>query len=361
MAKNRARYDEALKRGNAFVQNEQWKEAFSAFRVAIGEFPQAAPAYAGLGQACFGLKQLDKALECYKLAAKYSGGDVDYMRQVADIQERMGRLTDAARTYMAVGEIFLRERSLDEAVSNWQRAVRLDSSLLGPHRRLAMVYQRQNNTRDAVREYLGIARILQMQGDDPKALQMCRAALRLDPNNADVLTAVDLIRKGAEAYEEEMAGEEEEEEVAPAEPTPEDDLPAMVRQMANAFEAERQALAKPVEIKTVGPIDKARRLAQDQLAEEIFRDEEASDDGSLSKLERDALIGQAMDFEARGQMDDAISCYERAIVGGLKLPAAYFTLGLLYLNNNQSDKAQRALQSAAQDPAYRDASQIALK
>lgn len=359
MAKNRARYEEATKRGQAYLQNDQWQEAFSVYRVAIAEFSQSAPAYDGLGQACFGLKQLDRALECYKLAARYSKGDVKYLQKVADMQERLGRLSEAARTYMAVGEVLLRQRELDKAVNNWQRAVRLESSLLGPHRRLAMVYQRQNNIRDAVREYLAIARILQMQGEDKKALQMCRAALRLDPDSPDVITAIDLIRKGAAEYN--RAEEEEEEEAVEekaAVKTADEDLPAMVRQMARAFEADRAPVVTST--KTASALDAARNLAQNQLAEEIFRDEDDDDAGSLSKLERDALIGQAMDYESRSQMENAIACYERAIVGGLKLPAAYFSLGLLYKNNNQHDKATRALQMAAKEPAYQAGAQEAL-
>lgn len=360
MAKNRARYEEAIKRGEAYLQNDQWQEAFGVYRVAIAEFSQSAPAYDGLGQACFGLKQLDRALECYKLAARYSKGDVKYLQKVADMQERLGRLGEAARTYMAVGEVLLRQRELDKAVNNWQRAIRLESSLLGPHRRLAMVYQRQNNIRDAVREYLAIARILQMQGEDKKALQMCRAALRLDPDSPDVITAIDLIRKGAAEYNREEEEEEEEEvEETAAVQTADEDLPSMVRQMARAFEADRAPVVTST--KTASALDDARALAQNQLAEEIFRDEDDDDAGSLSKLERDALIGQAMDYESRNQMENAIGCYERAIVGGLKLPAAYFSLGLLYKNNNQSDKASRALQMAAKDPAYQAGAQEALR
>lgn len=359
MAKNRARYEEAIKRGEAYLQNDQWQEAFGVYRVAIAEFSQSAPAYDGLGQACFGLKQLDRALECYKLAARYSKGDVKYLQKVADMQERLGRLGEAARTYMAVGEVLLRQRELDKAVNNWQRAIRLESSLLGPHRRLAMVYQRQNNIRDAVREYLAIARILQMQGEDKKALQMCRAALRLDPDSPDVITAIDLIRKGAAEYNrvEEEEEEEEVEETA-AVKTADEDLPSMVRQMARAFEADRAPVVTST--KTASALDDARALAQNQLAEEIFRDEDDDDAGSLSKLERDALIGQAMDYESRNQMENAIGCYERAIVGGLKLSSAYFSLGLLYKNNNQPDKAIRALQMAAKDPAYQAGVQEAL-
>jgi tetratricopeptide (TPR) repeat protein len=364
MAKDQAKYEKAMKVGLAYNKVKRWKDAFTAFRIAIGEFPHDAAAYAGLGEACLGLKQLDRALDCFKLAARYSKGDMRYLRSVADIQERQGQLAEAARTYLAIGEILLKQRQLEEAIGNWERSIRLDSSLLGSHKRLAMVFQRLGRTRDAVREYLAIARILQMRGETKKALQMCQAALRLDPGNDDVLTAVELIRHGESAFQEAVVEQEPEvttglsaEEQAEA-----DSLTETVRQMAAIFEAERneQVVAEREEV--TDPIEKAKRLAQEELAAELFRDEEETNDGAngLSKLERDALLGQAMDFETRGHIDDAIGCYQRAIKGGLKLPAAYFLLGLLYVIKQQRPEAEKMLSMAAQNPSYQQASQMAL-
>lgn len=367
MAKDRAKYDKALKAGLAYNAAGQYDKSFNAFRVAISEFPQEPSAYAGLGEACLGLKQLDRALECFKLAARYSQGDISYLKKVADIQERKGQLNEAARTYMAVGELLFKQQDIDEAIGNWQRAIRLDPGLLGAHRRLAMVFQRQNQTRDAVREYLAIARILQMRGENKKAMQMCEAASRLDPDNEDIKTAVALITQGEAGFEAEDEDDEEETAVADTTALSEeelseaDQLTATVRQMAAAFEAERTHQV----IKTnpnESPLDKARRLAQDQLAEEIFRDEDDddNDDAPLSKLERDAALGQGMDFEQRGQLSDAIASYKKAIDGGLRLPAAYFTIGLLYLQDNQPQEAQKMLALAAKNPSYAEASQLAL-
>lgn len=352
MPKNRVRYEKALEKGWAYNAARQWDKALGAFRIAIDEFPKAAAPYAGIGEACLGLKQLDRALECYKIATRYSGGNMAYLQKVADIQERMGHLTEAGRTYMAIGEIALRRRQLDEAIDNWERSARLEPSLLGAHRRLAMVFQRQGKTREAVREYLAIARILQMQGEKRKALQMCQAALRLDPDNQDVLKAVELIRLGAEGFAEEA----DEEEVVGEQPAESDGVAETVRQMAAIFEAEKQSPPPAREPLNVGPVESARRLAQDQLAEEIFREESEEDEETgLSKLERDALIGQGMDFEARGQINEAIACYRKAIAGGLKLSSAYFVLGLLYLEKGQLDEAQAALTVAARDPAFAEA------
>ncbi|PID85978.1 MAG: hypothetical protein CSA11_09115 [Chloroflexi bacterium] len=364
MANNRPRYEEALNRGTMYSSKERWKDAFGAYRVALAEFPKEPAPYAGLGEACLGLKQLDKALECFKLAAKYSRGDIAYLKKIADIQERQGRLLDAAKTYTAVGEFLLRQRKLDDAIGNWERAVRLDSNLLGPHRRLAMIFQRQNKKRDAVREYLAIARILQAHGDNKKALQMCQAALRLDPKNKDVLTAVDLIRHGEAAYAEPELEETVVPDISEEEQAEADALTETVRQMAAIFEAEakKQPLPAPKPVSN-DPVDVARRLAQEQIAEEIFREEDQSDMAAaqtgLSKLERDALLGQAVDFESRKQVGDAIGCYEKAIGGGLRMPAAFFSLGLLYLQHTDLRKAKRALSYAVKDKNYKEASKLA--
>lgn len=364
VANNRERYIEALRRGQAYNMEKKWQSALREFRQAIQEFPQEPAAYAGLGEACFGLNQIDRALECYKLAARYSQGDINYLNKVADFQERLGQLSDAGKTYMAVGEIYLRQRDLDNAEGNWLRAVRLEPNLLGAHQRLATVYQRQTKTRQAVREYLAIARILQLRGEKEKALQMCYAALRLEPESQEVQTAIDLVKYGADAFREEEpeidlnVQPEITPELEPAEPT----IADTIRQMAAVFEQERQKQTPPPEPTSNDPVEIALKLAQEQLAEELFRDEEdeaelyGTSGAGLSKLERDALIGQGMDFQSRGRTQEAIQCYEKAVHGGLRLPAAHFTLGALYLEIGDYEQVTYHLERAGQERAYWEAS-----
>jgi len=361
MAGNRAQYEEALKRAKLYNQQQEWRKAISVLRIALQEFPSNPEPYGLLGQACTGLKQWDKALEVYKRAARYSGGDIVYLNKVADMQERLGQLSDAGQTYMAAGELQMRKNNLEQAEANWQRAIRLEQNLLGAHRRLAMLYQRQNNITAAVREYLAIARILDMRGEKTKALQMCKAALRLDPKNDDVLKAVELIRYGEKAVPEVpdvelvVPSQEAKTEFVAEEAS----LADTVRHMAAVLEGERQQAIQPKATKA-NPVEIARHQAQEQLAAEIFRDEEDEDElygtgDGLSKLERDALIGQGIDFQSRGQLADAITCYEKAVGGGLNLAAAHFTLGLLYLEMGRQMDAENSLRMAAQDSMYRTA------
>lgn len=49
-----------------------------------------------------------------------------------------------------------------------------------------------------------------------------------------------------------------------------------------------------------------------------------------------------------------------AIKGGLKLAAAYFMLGLLFVANKQEDEARKILSLAAKNPNYLQASKLAL-
>lgn len=360
MAGNLAQYREAIRRAKIYNQQQDWSKAISVLRIAVQEFPQQPEPYDLLGQACIGQKWWDKALDVYKRAARYSGGDIAYLHKVADMQERLGQLSEAGQTYLAAGELQMRKNELEKAELSWLRAIRLEPNLLGAHRRLAMFYQRQNNAAAAVREYLAIARILDSRGEKKQALQMCKAAMRLDPDNDAVLKAVDLIRYG------EAAAPEPEpimvlKAVEPASPAASEfgeevSLIDTVRQMAAVLEAERQQIARPAQVQA-DPVQTASRLAQEQLAAEIFRDEEDEDllygagDG-LSKLERDALVGQAIDFQSRGQLAEAVTCYEKAIRGGLDLAAAHFTLGLLHMHVGQQAAAQASLKRAAQDSAY---------
>ncbi|MDJ0753768.1 MAG: hypothetical protein QNJ45_09640 [Ardenticatenaceae bacterium] len=358
MAKDRQRYLLALKKGQQLNKQKNWKAALAAFRVALSEFNNQPAVYVGIGEACVGLKQLKRAMECYKLAARLDRTNVKHLLNVADIQERMGLLSDAGKTYMAAGEFNLRARDADAAIGNWERAVRLDSNLIGAHKRLAMIFQRQGDRKAAVREYLAIARILDMVGDKEKALQICRAALRLDPQNGDIHTAMELIEKGEEAYPE--LGDDDDMMFEAEEPAAEeeDSIFGAVRQMADMLEQERSnwQLGHAAENKD-NPLELAKRQAEEDLAAELFREEVEEDvaGGEMIKLERDALISQAMDFQARHDGRQAIAAYERALNLGLNLPAAHFMLGVLYAENNQTQAAYRALAIAAKTPVYETA------
>ena len=346
MAGNRARFEEALNRGHSHSWDQNWQDAIAEFKVAIEEVANEPAPYAGLGMAYLEMNQLKDALENYKLAARFSRGDVIYLRQVADAQERLGHYGEAGKTYMAIGEVELNRRRLTEAMDNWNRAVRLEPDLLRGHQRLASIYERQGSVHNAIREYLAIARILNSQGKSENALQACQLALKLDPRNAEVLTAIEQIRSG-----EKLAGESDSPSFQSS-----DSISEVAQHMAAALQEKSGGASKSAD--AASPVQDARRLASEKLAEDLFDDEGM--ELNAKTLQLTTLISKALDFQTRGMTNEAISAYEEAMSLGLDNTAAHFNLGLLYQDKLRFEDAIREFELSVKDHDFRLASYFSL-
>ncbi len=341
MAGNRARYEEALNNGHSYIWDEKWELAIKEFEVAAQMSPNDPAPYDGLGTAYSRLKKLDKALENFKLAARYSRGDIIYLRQVADMQEQLGQGEEAGKTYMAIGEVELNRRRLNDAMDNWLRAVRLDPNLLKAHQRLASVYEKQGVVPNAIHEYLAIARILNKQGEREKALQACQLALRLDPRNADVLTAIEMIKSGRPI----KAGS-----------APVAQASGLTGRLVNRLMADEGGNGLQKRAETATPVQDAHRMAMEQLAGDLFGDGELD----ARMLKRTALVSQALDYQRRGMTNEAISAYEQVISAGVNSAAAHFNLGMLYQDKLRFEDAIKEFEFAVRDHEYRLASHFSL-
>jgi tetratricopeptide (TPR) repeat protein len=357
---DRSLYEEALKQGHSYSWDQRWNEAINEFQRAIDHIPDEPAPYAGLGMAYFEEGDLEQSLSNYKLAARYSRGEMIYLRHVADVQERLGHLHDAGQTYMAIGEIQLRRRKLDEAVGNWLRAVRLEPNLISGHQRLAAVYKRQGLTQNAVREYLAIARIFSFRGEKGKALKACQLALELEPRNPDVITAIELVEQGEALIAED--GED-----LPLSSPGEIPISGIVERAVTALEADRTNLGGLASADTaLNPVESAQKIALEQLAKGIFNavdiDSEESIDqqDGISALERDSLISQALDFQTREMVTEAVSCFERALDGDVTNRAANFCLGILYQSQSRLEKAIGKFHLSKEDELFSLASHYAI-
>jgi tetratricopeptide (TPR) repeat protein len=338
LASNRARYEEALNNGHSHIWDEKWDVAIKEFQLAAQLSPDEPAPYDGLGTAYSKINQLDKALENFKLAARYSRGDIIYLRQVADVQERLGQVSDAGKTYMAIGEVELNRRRLNDAMDNWLRAVRLEPKLLKAHQRLASIYEKQGVVPNAIHEYLAIARILQSQGEREKAFQACQLALRLDARNAEVLTAIEMIKAGkpiSDGSTGDAAG-----------------FTGIARRMTGPLTEARQKK----QVEAASPVQDAHQMAMEQLAGGLF------DGGELDAraLKRMALVSQALDFQTRNMTHEAISAYEQVIGAGVDTAAAHFNLGLLYQSKLRFEDAIKEFELSVKDREYRLASHFSL-
>ena len=350
MVGKRSVFEEAMKRASNYAWDKQWSKAITEYKRALAEFPDDLTALVSLGMAYLESRQLKEALSAYQKASQLTPNDPLAWERVADVQERLGRLDEAAETYVAMANTYIERKAMGKAIETWLRATRLAPDHLGAHLSLAEAYARQGKARAAAGEHLALAHILQRRGQIEKAIQQCRLALELDPRSAQARATLEALRTGKRI-----------EKVKPP-PIP----PAIEVEEAEETEEEEGNL-----------VDTARQKALMELAEILFEErpvEEAVADVTtfvegrrareatrkLTQGQFDTILGQAIDFQTRGSIDKAIANYSRLVEAGADQPAIHFSLGLLFQEKTQFNEAIRELSLTTKHPEYGLASHFAL-
>jgi len=194
VAGNRRQFERALKRADGHAEKREWDKAVDQYQQALDEFPDDVAALAGVGLAYVKTQQLEKALAAYQRARQAGADDARLLERLADVQERLRRLEEAADTYVGLAEHALREREIERAIHAWKRAVQLVPGHPIARLNLAKAHASQGNTRAAIREYLALAEAFQRQKRPDQAMNICQQALMLDPSNAKVLNLMSTLR-----------------------------------------------------------------------------------------------------------------------------------------------------------------------
>ncbi|MCS7178608.1 MAG: tetratricopeptide repeat protein [Anaerolineae bacterium] len=337
MVRNRAVYEEALRRGATRAWERRWEEAIAAYRQALDEFPDEPDALSGLGLALANAGRPEEALPVLQRAAELARENPVLHEQVAQVLERLGRLGEAAQSYLQAADLYLRQQAANLAMERWKDAVRADPSCIPAHVNLLRVYLGQGKHREAIAEYLALATLYRNQGEREKALELCQYALKLDPHHPEILALMDALRYGIAR------------------------VPVGTGPLG-ALAAEDMPLEEPAA--GGSPVETARQTALAQLAEVVF-EETPPHTGPLilrplSKRELDALLSRGLAAQKQGEIDEAIACYEEVLRGGVIEPAVNFNLGLLYQQKLQLDRAIAQFQQSVSDPQYRLGSLFAL-
>jgi tetratricopeptide (TPR) repeat protein len=352
MTGNRKVYEEAMRAAANVAWEGGWEEAAQAYRRALDEFPDDLDALTGWGMACFKIGRLEEALDAYQRAGEITPDDPTIWERLGQVQEGMGRGKAAAENYMAAADGYLGQGNQDAAVERWQDAVRVDPGNIEAHVALLKRYQQFGQIGQAVEEGLAVARIYRDQGRNAYAIQVCQHTLKLDSHNAEALALLDELR-----YDESSEKAAKPAADVPAEaPEPLADI----GEISDAVALDRGDKGKDVR---ESPVESARQKALTDLAESVFADEIDIAPAAASRLSKekvDALIGQAIDFQTRGKVDEAIAAYERVSEAGGERPAVHFNLGLLYQEQMRFDEAIAEFEQSVSHPDYKLGSQFAL-
>ena len=352
-------YQEAMSLGHSAAWDQKWEEAVNYYRRAVQVVPGRVQGINNLGLAYFQLNKFTEAEACYKQAAKLSKDDPLPVERLAQIYERTGRIKLAADFSMASADLYLKIKDADKAIENWARVTRMIPEHLKAHSRLAIVHERLGHTKQAVREYISVAALLQDVGQVSEAIQTVEKAIRIAPDNREAKQALELVRSNKT-------------------------LPKPVRQRGNTGslthadekETVREPLIESTSIARQGPdpIGEARQKALTELAGLLFDvtadDLDDSDStrpslkGVFGRSKGDELdmiskhLGLAIDLQTRAQDDEALKELKKAVDIGLDVPSAYFNLGLLYHKQDKPEKAHGYLQRAINHPNFALASRL---
>ncbi len=132
--------DEAMKRGKAAANKEDWDSAITEYTKAIRLNPKAAEAYYGRGVAYEGKREYDKAIgdctEAIRLNPEYVnaycnrgaayGNKGEYDNAIADYNEAIHLAPNEANAYCNRGVVYGEKREWNKAVADLSEAIRLN-------------------------------------------------------------------------------------------------------------------------------------------------------------------------------------------------------------------------------------------
>jgi tetratricopeptide (TPR) repeat protein len=359
MADREKVYQEEMNKGHSAAWDQKWDEAAAHYRLAVEAAPRKVQAINNLGLAYFQLQKYIESEACYKRSAKLIPDDPLPVERLAQVYERTGKIKMAADNSMAAADLYLRLKDADKAIENWARVTQLIPEHLRAHSRLAVVHERLGNKKQAVREYISVAALLQDIGQVNEAIQMVEKAVALSPKNEEASRALELVKSNKT-------------------------LPKPVRQRGATGPLRMAAVAEmggepPTEITNIArlgpdPIGEARQKALTELAGLLF-DVSADDldvDSTASGLKGvfgrsskgDELtriskhLGVAIDSQTRADDRTAAKELKAAVDLGLDYPAANFNLGLLHRNLDQKDRSFSYLKRAMNHPSFALASHL---
>jgi tetratricopeptide (TPR) repeat protein len=343
-------FQQEMNKGHSAAWDQSWERAAEHYRQALKVIPHHPKALTSLGLALYEMGQYQESLQFYVQAAAATPEDPLPLERVAELSEKVGDLEHVPGISLRAAELYLKRRDPEKAIENLTRVVRVNPGHVSAHTRLALIYERMGHKAQAVTEYIALASLMQHAGDMEKAVQAVNRALQIDPNSGEARRALSMLRD--------------------SKPLPKPLRSQRIAEQAALDQAGRLPAPKKSlqSLPALDPIAEAKQNALSVLAGILF--EGSSEDMGQRQVERrgfqaivrgasEALyskqadetkimlhVSQAVDLQTRGDIAQAAAELEHAIDAGLEHPAAYFDLGLLRLEGDRLESAQRHLQQA---------------
>ena len=353
MPGNVEHFDKAMSQGHSAAWDQNWNQAAAFYRQALDEFPNHFKASSSLALALFELKAYDEALPYYQKACELQPEDPIPAERVSECLEFTGKANLAVAAYMRSAELYIKGKNVEKALSIWRKVLSLSPENIMAHSRLAIVSERLGQKAEAVREYLGIAALLQHSGEVPKAMQAVERAMQVSPESSEAQQALAMLKAGQMLPKISLSKSSD---------TP----------RASSRQGRLAAPSEGFSGDGLDPVASACQKALSRLAALVFEqmEDEASDQtpgkGMQAIMKGTGLFGlgradqtkimlhlsQLVDLQARKEDKQALEELEKAHEAGLDDAAVHFDLGFLYFGANRLESAFRHLQRSVNHQDY---------
>jgi tetratricopeptide (TPR) repeat protein len=344
MSEREKRFQEAINQGHSAAWDQNWDRAAAFYKQALDEKPDDPKALNNLALAYFEMQEYAEALKTYLKVAEKTPNDPVPLEKASTLYEYLKKPEVGAEVAVRAAELYLQNKDIEKAIENWSLAVRMNPEHMAAHSRLAVVFERMGRKPQAVREYLHIASLMQHSGEKERAVQAVNRALGISPNSEEAHQALEMLRKGMELPK-------------PARPT---------GGTGPIVETQQPQLAATKEKSddVLNPVEEAAKKALAALANLFF--EQTSEDQDAQTVRRGLQsivdgtgplfaknvdttklmlhLGQAVESLTRDNKSEAADSLKHVIDIGLHHPAAYFSLGRLWMDSDRLESAIRHLQ-----------------
>ncbi len=340
----------ALNQGHAAAWDLEWKKAEEYYKQAYQISPEDSSIINNVALALFNQEKYEESLKYYLESIKLHDESPAPYQKSAKIFEHLDKPDLAANQYMMTAEIFLKQKDLKKAIEHWKNVVRLNTQHINAHKRLAVVYQKMNNMKNALNEYLHLVAIYQHEGNLEQANAFLKNAAMINPNDPDYLE----VKKSIENNQ----------------------LLPLPESVSYPERIDTQVLDQSTNIKivTTTPIEEAKLNAAEELAvvlfelcdpEEIQTEREEKDLYTAilisPGLDREKVIfhlSQAVNAMTNDVTTEVLEQLEEAERLGLSSPAASFIIGYYYNQRGNNAQAETNLRKAVKDGKYELASRL---
>jgi tetratricopeptide (TPR) repeat protein len=310
MPGNRAIYDRALEQSREAARQRRWDEALKGAVRALQEFPQDVDARTAAAVALFNTNKLAQALQILEELRAVDPENPFFLGYIAQANERNGNTAAAVEAYCTLADLHQNQRRMASVIEALRAALQLRPDMDAQRERLARLLEETNAPRDAAAEYFTLARMHYELGRLDEAASYAETVLRLDVNSREAKELLIAIREAM----------------------------ARAANDSSVEDVEAQAESRPV-VSSMAGMTGALRSQQFAL---------------------EKLVAVALEKQEAGDMQGAIESYEKAVNAGLERADVFYSLGLLYQEHSDHQKAVTVLTRAAMDPEYALSSHFAL-